>query len=62
MDFVREWLSKIELDMTFDADDLAATWSPYVGIQIDPTIQLGEPCVDGTPHPYQHYKEQDQRG
>ena len=48
MDFVRGWLSNTKLDMTFDADDLAATWSPYVGIRIDPTIQLGEPCVDGT--------------
>ena len=48
MEFVREWLSEVELDMTFDANDLAETWSPYPGVRINPAIRLGEPCIDGS--------------
>lgn len=48
MDFIRDWLSEVELDMTFDMDDVANSWTPYQGISINPIIQFGEPCISGT--------------
>ena len=48
MDFMRDWLSEVELDMTFDMDDIANSWTPYQGISINPIIQFGEPCISGT--------------
>ena len=48
MDFLREWLAKVDLDMTFDRHDFVESWSPYPGIRIDPAVQLGDPCVEGT--------------
>lgn len=48
MEFLREWLTKVELDMTFDEKDLASSWEPYSGVKLDPKIQFGEPCVEGT--------------
>ncbi len=48
MDFIREWLSTVELDMAFDENDLVESWTPYTDIQIDPKVQLGEPCIGGT--------------
>lgn len=51
MDFIKEWLEEIDLDMTFDSDDIASTWKPRAGIRIDPNIQFGEPCIEGTSIP-----------
>ena len=48
MDFLREWLNKVELDMTFDEYDLVTSWTPYTDIQLDPKVQIGEPCIKGT--------------
>jgi uncharacterized protein (DUF433 family) len=48
MDFIRDWLSEIELDMTFDVDDIANSWTPYQGISMNPIIQFGEPCISET--------------
>ena len=48
MDFVKEWLRKVDLDMTFDNSDLVSSWAPYPDIRIDPRVQLGQACVDGT--------------
>lgn len=48
MAFIRGWLSKVELDMTFNQDDLVSSWSPHPDIRLDPEVQLGEPCIDGT--------------
>lgn len=48
MQFVEDWLSKVELDMTFDVDDIACSWSPYQDVRLDPKIQFGEPCIDGS--------------
>lgn len=48
MTFIGDWLSKVELDMTFDEHDLASSWCPYRYICLDPTIQFGAPCVEGT--------------
>lgn len=51
MDILREWLEEIELDMTFDNKQIAATWTPHKGIELDPHIQFGEPCIHGTDIP-----------
>ncbi|MCH7745961.1 MAG: DUF433 domain-containing protein [Chloroflexi bacterium] len=51
MEFIREWLEEIELDMTFDTHDVANLWTPHSGIQLDPHVQFGEPCVEGTDIP-----------
>lgn len=48
MRFIEDWLRKVELDMTFDVDDIASSWSPYNDVCLDPKIQFGEPCIDGT--------------
>ncbi len=48
MDVFGEWLRKVEMDMTFDKEDIAVTWSPFEQVRIDPTIQLGKPCIDGS--------------
>ena len=48
MDFVRSWLSEVEIDMTFDSNELADTWLIYKDIRLNPKIQFGEPCIDGT--------------
>lgn len=48
MTFIKDWLREVELDMTFDAEELANSWLIYKGIRINPKIQFGEPCIDGT--------------
>ena len=48
MDFVREWLQKIDIDLLFDQEDLAYAWLPQEDVRIDPKIQLGKPCLAGT--------------
>lgn len=48
MGFVKGWLKEIKPDMTFDKNDLASTWFPYDGICLNPKIQFGEPCIEGT--------------
>ncbi len=34
--------------VTFDASGMAAIWRPQQGVWINPAVQAGEPCVDGT--------------
>lgn len=51
MEFIRQWLEEVNLDMTFDRDDIADSWSPRSGIELNPHIQFGEPCVKGTDIP-----------
>ena len=48
MEFIDSWLKEVELDMTFDIDDNADSWLVHRNVRMNPTIQLGEPCVDGT--------------
>lgn len=35
-------------NLTFDEDNLAMTWSPHVGVKIDPLVHSGAPCISGT--------------
>ncbi len=48
MEFLRGWLTEIDLDMDFDEDNLVSSWTPFERVTIDPTIQLGQPCISGT--------------
>ena len=34
--------------LTFDPDEQAATWTPSEGVILDPKVQFGEPCIQGT--------------
>ncbi len=48
MEFIKEWLNKVELDMEFNEYDVASAWHPFKDIRFDPKIQVGESCLDGT--------------
>lgn len=48
MDFLRQWLTDVNLDMSFDEHDLVSSWLPYEDITLDPKIKIGQSCVDGT--------------
>lgn len=48
MDFLKEWITKVDLDMTFDQQDYVESWSPYADITLNPRIQLGRPCISET--------------
>ena len=47
-DFVGAWISKVELDMTFDNRKLAASWHPHENVCLSPAVQMGQPCVTDT--------------
>lgn len=48
MDFLTNWITKVELDMNFGEDGLVISWNPYFDIVLDPRIQIGMPCLLGT--------------
>jgi len=52
MDFFEEYLQPIH-NMTFDIFGSSATWQPHNGVLLDPLIQYGEPCIQGTRVPTQ---------
>lgn len=39
--------------ITFNDSDMASIWRPHAGIWINPSVQAGTPCVDGTRVPTQ---------
>ena len=39
--------------ITFNDCDMASIWRPYAGVWINPAVQAGTPCVDGTRVPTQ---------
>lgn len=41
---IKEWL----VPLTYDADQLARLWKPQQLVLLDPAIQVGQPCVEGT--------------
>ena len=47
-DFVEAWISKVELDLTFDISKLASSWHPHENVCLSPTVQMGQSCVTGT--------------
>ncbi len=48
MDFLKDWIRKVEIDMAFDQNDYVQSWNPYADITLDPKIQVGMPCISGT--------------
>ena len=48
MGFLRQWLTEVELDMSFDESDMVSSWLPYEDITIDPKVQIGQPCISDT--------------
>ena len=47
---IGEYLQEVH-DMTFNPHNgvnVAATWSPHEGVLLNPLIQFGEPCINGT--------------
>jgi uncharacterized protein (DUF433 family) len=46
-DFIRDSLIRVQ-DVEFGHDHLVSAWTPRVGIRIDPKIQFGAPCIQGT--------------
>lgn len=47
MDFFEQYIQP-QHNMTFDMFGLSATWRAYDDVLLDPQIQYGEPCVEGT--------------
>lgn len=52
MEFVEEYLQPSH-NMTFDMFGVSATWRPHNNVLLDPQIQYGEPCIEGTRVPTQ---------
>lgn len=52
MEFFEEYMSPSH-NLTFDIFNLSATWRPYNNVLLDPQIQYGEPCIEGTRVPTQ---------
>jgi uncharacterized protein (DUF433 family) len=48
MEFLKEYLTPIHHGLSFDRDGLSESWRPLDGILIDPEIQFGAPCIEGT--------------
>lgn len=48
MDFLREYLMPVHHGLQFRRGDIAVAWNPMPGVRIDPKIQFGAPCIDGT--------------
>lgn len=52
MNFFEEYMRPSH-NLTFDIFNLSATWRPYNNILLDPKVQYGEPCIEGTRVPTQ---------
>lgn len=52
LDFFMEYVRPAH-GMSFDLFNEAATWTPTAGVLLDPKVQFGEPCIQGTRVPTQ---------
>jgi len=52
MGFFEEYMRPYH-NLTFDIFSISATWRPYNNVLLDPQIQYGEPCIEGTRVPTQ---------
>lgn len=52
MDFFEEYMRPSH-NLTFDIFSVSATWRPHDNVLLDPQIQYGEPCIEGTRIPTQ---------
>jgi uncharacterized protein (DUF433 family) len=48
MDFLREYLVPVHHGLEFGQGAVAVAWKPMPGVRIDPKIQFGAPCIEGT--------------
>ncbi len=48
MDFMSDYLIPTLHGLTFGEDHLAQLWSPWSLVTIDPRVEFGAPCVNGT--------------
>jgi len=48
MDFLHEYLVPVHHGLEFGQGDVAVSWNPMAGVRIDPKIQFGAPCIEGT--------------
>ena len=47
LDFLKELLTPVNHGLLFD-EGIAERWRPSAGILIDPEVQFGSPCIEGT--------------
>lgn len=52
MAFFEEYMCPYH-NLTFDIFSISASWRPYDNVLLDPQIQYGEPCIEGTRVPTQ---------
>ena len=52
MEFFEEYMRPSH-NLTFDLFSISASWRPYSNVLLDPQIQYGEPCIEGTRVPTQ---------
>ena len=45
---IREFMTPINHGLEFDESGLTQRWRPMPGVLIDPEIQFGSPCIEGT--------------
>ena len=52
MKFFEQYLQSSH-NMTYDIFGVSASWRPHANVLLDPQIQYGEPCIEGTRVPTQ---------
>lgn len=48
MDFMHDFFTPVYHGFEFGHGDIAVLWRPMDGILIDPKVQFGAPCIEGT--------------
>jgi uncharacterized protein (DUF433 family) len=48
MEFMEEYFTPVHHGLTFGHSDIAESWRPMTGVLIDPKVQFGAPCIEGT--------------
>jgi uncharacterized protein (DUF433 family) len=48
MAFMEEYFTPVHHGLTFGQGDVADSWRPTAGVLIDPKVQFGAPCIEGT--------------
>ena len=47
-ELLREYLRPVLHGLTFDDDEVAEAWRPHTGVLVNPEIEFGAPCIEGT--------------
>lgn len=58
MEFIKDWLRRLRrpldgspdlsFDKKLDGKEIASSWTPYANVVLDPLVQFGAPCIEGT--------------